>query len=311
MSQRFFAFGCSFTKYWWPTWADIIGKQSAFYQNWGASGAGNQYIFNALVECHVRNNLTKNDLICIMFTNVCREDRYVKNQWITPGNIFTQETYDKKFVKKFADIRGYYIRDLATIYAIDRLLTQIGCRKFYFTMVDIGNPDQYKHDDFSADISDLLEFYQSTIDKILPSVHKTVFDHDWDSKPNYNFLPAGTAHGILRYSHIKDASWPRCLSKDDFLNLPARIQKECREIFNLDESAFVAPSLQKGKKTKYRDPHPVPLEHLEYLERVAPELSITDRTKQWVQRIHDLGSTDQEYSHLLDYELLTSMPHRW
>lgn len=305
MAPRLFTFGCSFTQYDWPTWADIIGRQFDFYQNWGRCGAGNQFIFNSLIECHIKNQLSENDLVCIMFTNFCREDRYVENTWVTGGNVFTSMQWDEKFVRKWADIRGYYIRDLATIYAIDKLLTQIGCKKFYFSMVDIHNPHQYEQSDFSDELSDLLEIYRPTIDKIRPSVHKTVFDYDWYSKPNYNFLHI--AYGIQHYSEIKDPSWPGCRSKDDFLNLPEHIQKECRERFNIDETTFVPPL----HISKLRDPHPVTLEHLEYLEKVCPEIVITEDTKDWVHEIHRLGSTQQDYGNLLDYNILSSKPHRW
>ena len=44
--KRVFAFGCSFTCYRWPTWADLIGKQceGAEFRNYGKSGAGNLFI---------------------------------------------------------------------------------------------------------------------------------------------------------------------------------------------------------------------------------------------------------------------------
>ena len=47
--KRFFAFGCSFTNYYWPTWADIIGQDSNFYENWAQPGAGNHFIFNSIM----------------------------------------------------------------------------------------------------------------------------------------------------------------------------------------------------------------------------------------------------------------------
>jgi hypothetical protein len=40
--KRFFAFGRSFTDYLWPTWADIIGREIPYYENWGHGAAGNQ-----------------------------------------------------------------------------------------------------------------------------------------------------------------------------------------------------------------------------------------------------------------------------
>jgi hypothetical protein len=66
-----------------------------------------------------------------MWTNVTREDRYLNGAWETPGNIFTQTFYPAEYIKKYADVRGYYIRDLATIYAVDQLLKSINC-KYHF-----------------------------------------------------------------------------------------------------------------------------------------------------------------------------------
>jgi hypothetical protein len=60
---RLFTFGCSFTQYIWPTWADILAREFEYYENWGSSGAGNQYIFHSLVECYQRNLLNSNDTI--------------------------------------------------------------------------------------------------------------------------------------------------------------------------------------------------------------------------------------------------------
>lgn len=313
---RLFTFGCSFTQYWWPTWADILGYQHDFYENWGRCGAGNQFVFNALIECDLRNTLTKDDLVCIMFTNVCREDRYVQKNWLTAGNIFSQKIYDAKFLRRFADIRGYYIRDLATIYAIDKLLTQIGCKKFYFSMIDITHPNQFEASDWSDELKDLSEFYQPTIDKIRPSVHKVVFNNDWDSRPNYNFRTTVSATWKINYIRIKDPSWPMCESQEDFLKLPQHIQKECRDIFNFDENCWINESKTnrfpiRKIPAKRTDTHPVPIEHLEYLEKICPELPILNSTKSWLSEIHHLGSTNQDYTHLLSEKILKSTVARW
>ena len=82
--KRFYAFGDSYTKYYWPTYADIIGhNMQGLYQNWGLKGAGNHYIFNSIVECNQRDKFTSDDLVIVMWTGVTREDRYVDNHWST------------------------------------------------------------------------------------------------------------------------------------------------------------------------------------------------------------------------------------
>ena len=78
MSKRIFAFGCSMTRYRWPTWADIYAsdKTTQFY-NYAHSGAGNQFIANQIVETCKRFNWNDDDLILIMWSSITREDRYV------------------------------------------------------------------------------------------------------------------------------------------------------------------------------------------------------------------------------------------
>ena len=47
--KRLFTFGCSVTEFIWPTWADILGREFDYYENWGRVGAGNLYIFNSII----------------------------------------------------------------------------------------------------------------------------------------------------------------------------------------------------------------------------------------------------------------------
>ena len=105
--KRIFTFGCSFTNYLWSTWANILGyefREAEFY-NFGKSGAGNQYIFNTLMQADAAYDFTHEDLIIVQWTNVSREDRYFHagaeilnstetshGAWSTPGNIYSQDT---------------------------------------------------------------------------------------------------------------------------------------------------------------------------------------------------------------------------
>ena len=47
-NQRLFTFGCSLTRYHYPTWANIGGKNFTEFQNWGAPGGGNNFILNSV-----------------------------------------------------------------------------------------------------------------------------------------------------------------------------------------------------------------------------------------------------------------------
>lgn len=213
--SRLFAFGCSFTHYNWPTWADLLGMQFDEFYNYGQTGAGNLYISTALAEAIASHNINSSDTVMIMWTNVTREDRYV-NEWLCPGNIFTQQTYPMDFVAKFVTVRGCYIRDFAQIYLVDKLLEKIGCKYEFMSMVDMNSHGQFSYNDDTPEIKDVLDLYKDSIIKCKPSMHKVIFNYDWNSKKIY-------------------------------------------------------PS--EGRRS---DPHPLPLEHVEYIQTVLPDYKFND-----------------------------------
>jgi hypothetical protein len=145
--KRFFAFGCSFTNYKWPTWADIIGKDFEFYENWGAPGAGNYFIFNSFIEANSRYNFNKDDLIIIMWSTKEREDRYSNNEWIHATSNSIENTYSNVWVSKFYfDTRSQLIRDLAFIKSTQLILDSKECAWANLLWDDFFNGDVVNKD---------------------------------------------------------------------------------------------------------------------------------------------------------------------
>jgi hypothetical protein len=288
INKRFFAFGCSFTGYKWPTWADILGKQFEYCENWGQSGAGNQYIFNSLIECNLKNKISSTDVVCVMWTNVYRIDRYIGNRWLTPGNIYSSGILDsdRRWMNNFQDIRGYYIRDLAIIYATEQLLKSIGCQYHFLSMVPLTNIDQYTVVDASDQIDDLIEFYKETLNAIAPSVFEVVFDYNWHSRP---FLLKLSAVRKI-YNNVAGPDWPTFekFMQRDFTEVKSEIVDEI-----LDENRWE----WKGQR---QDLHPIPSEHLIYLNKVLPEYYISADTEKWVYEIDKALWQKVSYNHLWD-----------
>lgn len=218
--SRLFTFGCSFTQYWrWPTWADALGREYEKFENWGVCGAGNSLIFNSLIECHQRNQISSQDQVMIMWTSTSREDRYVGDRWLAQGNVYwlAGSELPRAYVAKFACERGYLIRDLAFLKAAKLLLDSIGCSYRFFGMVDLyrsnfdqglgSNPDIA----IGAD-SDVRDLYKDVLNIIAPSVHDVVFHGRWWSREGIadsydasrtDFHPTPCQH--LEYI---DAVWP-------------------------------------------------------------------------------------------------------
>ena len=54
--KRLFAFGCSFTHYAWPSYADFLGYEFDSFSNWAHPGLGNRAIAQRVAECNIKNN---------------------------------------------------------------------------------------------------------------------------------------------------------------------------------------------------------------------------------------------------------------
>ena len=154
--KRLFAFGCSFTKYFWSCWPEIVGEDLDIpFYNYGQSGAGNQYIANMIAQANAVHKFTPDDLIMVCWTNVCREDKWHNGQWSTPGNIYTQNIYSNDYVENWADPLGYLIRDTATIALTKGYLQNINCQYHFFSMCELQDhfdlnekrsvPDNVRH----------------------------------------------------------------------------------------------------------------------------------------------------------------------
>lgn len=220
---RLFTFGCSFTKYKWPTWADLLGQEFESYYNFGKSGGGNLFISCSLAEANARYKFTPDDTVMVMWTNVTREDRYISD-WVTPGNIYSQGTYSEEFVKKYITIRGCYVRDIAQMHLTKSLLENTGCTFHIMNMVDITTFSQFYKQQADG-IEDILMLYDSTLSECLPSVNKVLFNYDWDSIP-----------------------------------------------------------INDGDKRRH-DAHPLPLEHIEYINTVLPMYKFSDSTLQFASEV--------------------------
>ena len=56
MTSRCFAFGCSITKHYWGTWADLIGSNFDEYYNFGKGGSSNTFIMNRFLGADAEIN---------------------------------------------------------------------------------------------------------------------------------------------------------------------------------------------------------------------------------------------------------------
>lgn len=213
VTDRLFAFGCSFTKYRWMTWADILGTQYNEYYNWGQSGAGNLYIFNSIMEADQRYQFTANDTVIVCWTDIMREDRYVGSRWLTLGNIGLNKIYTKEFIADLACERGNLIRDIALIKgAKDLLCSRDGLTWKFISMCPLTQPSPW--DERKIACHDVVNLYQDILNNIHTSFLEVLGHQYWEKDKElryYNiegrldYHPTTQEH--LRYLNVVLPNW--------------------------------------------------------------------------------------------------------
>lgn len=192
--SRLFTFGCSFTNYRWSTWADCLAPEFNEFYNWGQSGAGNHFIFNSLMEADQRHNFSVGDTVIVCWTNIMRDDRYIKNKWVTLGNIADTPIYTKEFIADSVDSRGYLIRDLAFIKSVWNFLESKKVTWKFLSMNSITMEDIWSTDHLKE--QDVIALYQDVLNIILPSFKQVLRPNGWYQKllPGDDDHPMPTEH---------------------------------------------------------------------------------------------------------------------
>jgi hypothetical protein len=228
--KRFFAFGCSFTHYFWPTWADIIATEIPESYNYGMCGGGNGFIFNRIIEANQRHKFDENDLIIVMWTNTAREDRYLVDRWTAFGNIYSQDSnsiYTPDVVKKIACERGYYIRDMGYLTAINLVLKNLKSDYDFLAVIPLQQAT-YLRKEWSDRNPDVTDMYRDSLESIKTSVFQGIYNYNWENRPR-----------------IKTAFW---------------------------------------SPNAHGDFHPSPEVHLEYLQYIYPDMLVTSRMLNMLDR---------------------------
>lgn len=139
--KRCFTFGCSFTEWNWPTWADIIAYQTNMpVYNGGLMGLGNVGILHRIVEYDLKYHFNSDDLILVMWTTWSREDRYLNGEWQAHGSVFNNHLYDKNFLKKYWSWENDIIKNASAIILANRSY-QIADN---YSMLNYGDIEHYK-----------------------------------------------------------------------------------------------------------------------------------------------------------------------
>lgn len=243
--KRLFVFGCSYTSYIWPTWANILSKAMphAKFYNFGKIGSGNLFISMRISEISKRLKFDKDDLIVVMWTSMTREDRHIDGQWQGQGNIYNQDLYPKNFVRDFCQPDFFLIRDTSLMNITQTYLRSLPCTSIFLNAWPINSSDHIESttNDFYTDyiLNDITYIYEDAlrtpkplrmwIDEKLEQDPKSVGGHQYinGSELIYDFHPNPLTAG----TYLKDIGF----------NLPSHAEE------------YILTSNDKLSKIKYKD----------------------------------------------------------
>lgn len=165
---KLYTFGCSYTKYLWPTWANIIATHYDYNHHFNCAqpGAGNYYIAEKLYEMHLKFGITKEDSVIIMMTSANRFDVYDPKEqaFKLNGNVYNSEhIFGEKFVNEVWNDEHSIYNTWFMVKAMDSLLKGIGCKYKIVQAFDLGYLDTGHPLNSDENTDRLIKDYYKTV----------------------------------------------------------------------------------------------------------------------------------------------------
>lgn len=190
--KRVFAFGCSYTSYCYPTWANLISNETinAKFYNFAVPGLGNLAISSKIAEANSRYTFCDTDLILVMYTVMFREDRYIGSNWVAAGNIFSEYVpfYDRDFVRKYCDPIGYLIRDMSLLELSSKYIESLPCDSILLKAADLVDQCDIVKDNDPLTCNDITKVYKSLLDKFPISMKEYLFPNGWEARSKRKYF---------------------------------------------------------------------------------------------------------------------------
>jgi len=253
--KRLFTFGCSFTRYHYPTWAHFLSLDFDYFENWGLSGIGNRAIAERVAECHAKNKFTKDDVVIVQWSTHLRYDyailKYLEQSWQPNGGIFNpaalQNVFNNSWHEIFFDEEAFIMHELNHIILVNQLLNSVNCTYFMTSIGDINK--------LGTDLIDEIE-------------HLSIKKPDSIDKnyPNLKFY----------LNNIKNINWIEPL---------INIVKENPEL------AWVW-RMGPGEGTLGKDRHPSPRQHVKWLNNyLRPKLKLEPKKEdeEWLSLLDKIS----------------------
>lgn len=188
--SRLIVSGCSFTFHLQPTWPMFLSKKFDETYCFGIGGAGNDYIFNSIIDADSMLKFNQDDTIIIEWSGDHRLDHFIEDgdsiRWVTQGDLSHRPVDEFAMLNSYFPEKGLKKKTINYMLAVYRYLKEKKVNFIFTSLYDLRT-DEY---------SDLLkEMYEDCF--ILPSgmteYFLKKFVHTGLSKPGWGH-PDFTVH---------------------------------------------------------------------------------------------------------------------
>lgn len=230
--SRLFTFGCSYTRYSYATWADLIGVNYDEFYNFGCGGASNTYIMNRFIEANNMFNISNDDTVIVMLTGIGRFSYYDRTKtWRTQGDMFeyhynTKDPIIREFVTNmYSEDWGIYSAWIAAN-TIKSLLTAKNVKHKILMGIDNRNylredGCKWRHDDTITQIEKTKQIYElldvkETLDEWMTRQKFARSEFVlWQNNNQLDGHPTMKMHSLFAKEHLSEFYTDK---SDEFLN---------------------------------------------------------------------------------------------
>jgi len=250
---RLFTFGCSYTYYAWPTWADIIAvDRNLDLYNFGIAGLGNVGINQRVLEADCKYNFTPEDQIMIMWTSWCREDLIKGLGYEAAGSVFSK--YSIKHLQKHYDYGDTLVKNHnAIIYTNSVYNINWQGTAFDQEWLESGS----KSGDFLLDKEPIFfERLKQMYSKKMPNINRIGFKES-GAKKSFDILHDGHPD-IL--DHLNIVQQDICTLKQSTIDITTELHNNVKHMLgrqnckNIDDAM---PIIDKIIKSQYLEFHKI------------------------------------------------------
>jgi hypothetical protein len=294
--NRLFTIGCSFTHYAFPTYASVLAEELKVpLYNLGASGASNQYIASQLFLLDEYYNLTSDDLVITQWTSPQRHSMLGEDYWDV-SDIWSHTGFysfgdqpnmkgdiiNSRFlaVKATSTFKGMLLQSLMLIKSAILYGKSLPC-----TVVNLQMQDEVlRKEEPILDPAEhrILNAFKDIQDDIMPSFVSVLY-------PGYD--NCGEVYDNFEDMHGK--------AGPETLAIWSKFRK--RELLSDALKYQVRKTLPEIISTPVYEVHPLPTEHLRYIEKIF-NYTFSDAVKEMAaadERLYfatgPLGNTRLEY----------------